>query len=116
MPAGWSSPCIHVSPETRNCALRETSRCAKFRGMDLATYLKTNGLRPGAFAKQLGVAPSTVSGWLHSCERGPSRRLLAEIERLTAGQVTARDFAFGEESTAGTTGARHITASETEAA
>lgn len=64
--------------------------------MDLATYLKDTQERPGAFARRIGVKPSTISGWLNDPKRGPSRKVLAAIEEATGGKVTARDFAWGE--------------------
>ena len=64
--------------------------------MDLAAYLKDTKERPGAFARRIGVKPSTISGWLNDPKRGPSRRLLVAIEDATGGKVTARDFACGE--------------------
>ena len=65
--------------------------------MDLGTYLKTSNVRAGVFAKRIGVAPSTISGWLRDPARGPSRAKLVAIERETGGLVTARDFACGEQ-------------------
>jgi len=65
--------------------------------MDLATFLRTSGERPGAFARRIGVGASTVSGWLHDPSRGPGRRNMAAVERATNGAVTARDFATGED-------------------
>lgn len=66
--------------------------------MDLATYLRTTETRPAAFARRIGVAASTLSGWLNDPRRGPGRANLVAIERETNGQVTARDFAPCEES------------------
>jgi DNA-binding transcriptional regulator YdaS (Cro superfamily) len=76
--------------------------------MDLATYLRQTEQRPGDFARSLGVAPSTVSGWLHDPRRAPSRRLMRRIEDVTAGAVTWRDFACGEDSAPCAAAARHV--------
>jgi DNA-binding transcriptional regulator YdaS (Cro superfamily) len=77
--------------------------------MDLRTYLRETKQRPGDFARRIGVAPSTISGWLHDPRRAPSRRLMLLIEDVTAGAVTARDFASGEDTAETAPRLRHVT-------
>lgn len=84
--------------------------------MDLASYLRRVGERPGAFGRRIGAKPSTVSGWLNSPQRGPSRAMLAKIEAVTGGKVTARDFAPREQSHDSVTAASHDPANISQAA
>jgi transcriptional regulator with XRE-family HTH domain len=59
--------------------------------MNLATYQQTEGLSLTALAAKLGRPVSTVHGWLNG-DRRPSWTAVADIERATAGKVTAADF------------------------
>src|SRR3954468_6832262 len=59
--------------------------------MTLAEFLRASGLSQRALARRLDVSDSTVSKWLHG-RILPDARRLAELERLSGGQVTAADF------------------------
>lgn len=59
--------------------------------MKLETYLSENGIKPTAFATEIGVAPSTITRLLRG-ERSPRLELMQAIKRATGGAVTADDF------------------------
>jgi len=59
--------------------------------MTLHEYLASRGMKPSAFAAEIGVAPSTISRVL-SGERTPGLDLLRLIRDKTHGQVTPNDF------------------------
>lgn len=59
--------------------------------MDLNTFLKSNKIKGYAFAKQIGVHKTYLSG-LRRGHRWPSRKLMLRISEATGGQVTADSF------------------------
>lgn len=59
--------------------------------MNLATYLTASNLTQDAFAAQIGVKQATVSRLVRGTAK-PSIRVMAEIERATAGAVPAASW------------------------
>ena len=63
--------------------------------MKLQAWLDKNGKSRKWFGEQFQpepVKPQTVDGWCEETPRMPNRRFHAEIERITKGKVTAKDF------------------------
>jgi len=60
--------------------------------MKLATYLENNEISDAAFARQIGVERQAV-GRYKSGDRFPEKPILLKIYEVTAGAVTANDFA-----------------------
>lgn len=60
------------------------------RAMKLADYLKTNDLKPAAFARAAQVEPSTISRILAGKRSG--LRVAEKIKAATDGAVTADDL------------------------
>tara|TARA_R110000782_G_C14565026_1_gene386637 strand:- start:153 stop:455 length:303 start_codon:yes stop_codon:yes gene_type:complete len=54
----------------------------KFRKWDLDTFV---------LAKALGIAHSTVQGWVYG-RRTPRKRFIEEIKRMSDGEITEKDF------------------------
>jgi plasmid maintenance system antidote protein VapI len=63
--------------------------------MKLETYLTEQGIKPTAFAAEIGVAPSTITRLLRG-ERSPRLELMVAIKKATGGAVTIDDFMAGE--------------------
>jgi hypothetical protein len=59
--------------------------------MKLSAYLASEGTTPTAFARQLGVAPSTITRMLKG-DRGCGLLLAQRIEEATKGRVVTRDL------------------------
>ncbi|MBY0421357.1 MAG: helix-turn-helix domain-containing protein [Parvularculaceae bacterium] len=59
--------------------------------MNLATYIKQNGLRRSAFADKIGVSPTIVTQWCAG-DAWPSADMARRIFDATDGQVTPNDF------------------------
>lgn len=59
--------------------------------MKLSDWLKSNGIRYSAFARQLGVNHVTVRRYIRG-ERTPRPDIVAAIHRETGGEVTAADW------------------------
>lgn len=59
--------------------------------MKLETYLSQTGMKPSAFAAELGVPASTITRILRG-ERSPSLGLMAVIREKTGGLVQPNDF------------------------
>lgn len=59
--------------------------------MQLADYLKTNGIKRIEFAARIGVSPQTITGW---CEGKfwPTRERAQKIFDETKGEVTPTDL------------------------
>lgn len=72
-------------------ALRECSQNAKLFDMKLESYMRQEQLTLTELANRLGRPVTTVHGWVHG-NRRPGWKEVAEIERATAGAVTAADF------------------------
>lgn len=62
--------------------------------MKLKDFLKLSKIREGDFAAQLGVSQSSVSRYATG-RAMPKPKTILEIERLTDGAVTWRDFVNG---------------------
>lgn len=63
--------------------------------MKLDEYMKINrGLKKGFVAEEIGLSYSQLSLVLHG-KRRPSNSALILIEKLTNGQVTAKDYGKG---------------------
>lgn len=60
--------------------------------MDLAEFMKTEGLSDAALANKVGVDRSNVTRWRRG-DTKPGFDALVALEKLSAGKVTARDFA-----------------------
>ncbi len=60
--------------------------------MQLSTYLAENALSMGEFARRINAKNARTVQRYCKGVRIPSRRLMAEIERETRGQVNASDF------------------------
>ena len=60
-------------------------------GMKLKDYLAKVNMRPTAFAREIGVAPTTVTRWIRG-HRHPEMRAVQKIIKATRGRVTANDF------------------------
>lgn len=65
--------------------------------MKLGDYLKTNSIKPVAFAKTLGISQSHLS-LLVSGGRGASIALIQRISAATDGAVSFEDWLSPEES------------------
>ena len=63
--------------------------------MDLSAYLQDRKLNQAAFASLVGVSEAAVCRWVSGKSR-PSWEKLSQIERVTDGKVTARDFVPAE--------------------
>ena len=59
--------------------------------MKLAEYLSARGLKPSAFAAEIGVPPSTITRVLNG-ERSPGLDLMRIIRDKTGGEVQPNDF------------------------
>lgn len=59
--------------------------------MKLETYLEAHSLKAAAFAREIGVEPSTVTRWLRH-ERTPSLDQAVKVEEVTGGEVTCADL------------------------
>lgn len=59
--------------------------------MDLNTYLTTNGLSQGAFAKRLGVTQGAVWQWISGESRITAERAV-QIETETGGEVSRAEL------------------------
>jgi 3,4-dihydroxy 2-butanone 4-phosphate synthase/GTP cyclohydrolase II len=59
--------------------------------MQLAEWLEKTGTKKSAFARQIGVRPSAVTGYCNG-DYAPRATKLAKIEVVTGGAVRARDF------------------------
>lgn len=59
--------------------------------MKLEQYLTEQGIKPSAFAAEIGVAPSTITRLVKG-ERSPRLDLIMLIREKTGGAVTADDF------------------------
>lgn len=59
--------------------------------MRLAAWLTDSGTARNEFARKIGVTPGYVT---QLCDGvvWPSRKVVEEIQRVTAGKVTANDF------------------------
>ena len=63
--------------------------------MQLADYLKTNGIKRIEFAARIGVSPQTITGWCDGTlwiGRENARRVMEE----TGGTVTPTDFLLAD--------------------
>lgn len=60
-------------------------------GMQLADYLKTNGISDDDFGQSIGVTRQAVHRY-KTFERFPERAVLTEIFRITGGAVSPNDF------------------------
>lgn len=63
--------------------------------MQLADYLKSNGIKRNVFAASIGVSPQTVTGWCDGSfwiSKDKAKRVL----EATAGAVTPNDFLLVE--------------------
>jgi transcriptional regulator with XRE-family HTH domain len=59
--------------------------------MQLAEYLRLNGMTAAVFARQVGMTRQAVGNYL-SGDRFPHPEKLIRIKEVTAGLVTAEDF------------------------
>ncbi len=60
--------------------------------MTLADYLVSKGLKPASFARQVGVAASTVTRILDGSRR-PTLDVAVKIVRATSGEVSFEELA-----------------------
>ena len=63
--------------------------------MRLADYLTKKKISQSELARRLGIKQSTISKWVLG-KRRPGWVVLARVEKLTRGRVTARDFMPGQ--------------------
>ncbi|RMF02468.1 MAG: XRE family transcriptional regulator [Alphaproteobacteria bacterium] len=61
------------------------------RGMNLAEYMRRNGINDEQLAARVGRARTTVMRWRRGVTR-PDWAAVAALERATGGAVTASDF------------------------
>lgn len=59
--------------------------------MKLATYLSSNGISQGDFAKNIGVTQVAVSRYANET-RVPGLKLIFAIDKATKGKVTVKDW------------------------
>lgn len=59
--------------------------------MQLADYLKTNGISDDEFGQKIGVSRQSVHRY-KTFDRFPEKPVLSEIIKATAGAVTPNDF------------------------
>jgi transcriptional regulator with XRE-family HTH domain len=63
--------------------------------MKLAAYLQKNGISDEDFGQLIGVTRQAVHRY-KTFERFPERSVLAEISKVTKGEVTANDFVLDQ--------------------
>lgn len=59
--------------------------------MELNIWLKMNKIKNKDFAKEIGVSPVSLCRWVKN-KRSPHIKFLHKIEKITNGEVSARDF------------------------
>ena len=57
----------------------------------LKAWMQASGRTPKSLAEELGVSPQAVYYWL-SATWSPSLGMIARLDTLSDGRVTARDF------------------------